>query len=295
MNNRNILNSMLNFRRIKQFSPVKLNLVGLGLFSLICGYAVYISPPNVFEVNIIWAIPLILSAFTLLASQAVQTAIFCRVESLEVPVIWSVWFAAEKAWLNAVAPAKAGTVSAVLLLQKKYAIHWNRYVRFMLYIAANTFVLSLILLVLVLVDFGVLMGLSLSALFFTILALKRVYQVSIFEFVLTSLSLTVQLICLSSGVAFGMLGLDYKIDLNDIAFIGALLNLLSIVSLTPGNFGVREALLAAFSQFTNLDLYEIVQASTVFVFVRLMISLVTATALRGIALRAITSVGRDCP
>jgi hypothetical protein len=61
---------------------------------------------------------------------------------------------------------------------------------------------------------------------------------------------------------------------------GIVLTLLSLVSLTPGNFGVREAVLAAVSPVLPAPLAKIIVASAIFVVARICLTFLIASSLR---------------
>lgn len=258
---------------------------GLVLFAAIVVVAFYRAPPDVSRLRIGWlALAIALSAVGTLI-QGLQNVAFMRQENASASLAWSVWFASEKAWMNSILPAKAGTAGAIMMLHKRHGLSWSRYVRFMVFCSGTNAVASVAALI-VMLSPGIATAL-LAAVAFVILtaALRLVYRLTWgWLYALGVLGL-VNLAVLSAGVGACIRGLGYAAGVSDIAPIGVALNLLSIVAITPGNFGVREAALSLLTPLMPLGFSVVIQGSTCYVFSRLITTLGLATMLRGHALR----------
>src|SRR5690606_7992167 len=90
----------------------------------------------------------------------------------------------------------------------------------------------------------------------------------------------VNMVLLTLGVAGCVVGLGHDIGAADVLKTGATLNALSVVSITPGNFGIRELVLASLRSAVDIDVALILQGSSAYVLLRLVVSLAIATALR---------------
>jgi len=262
-----------------------LHVFGLALFLAILAYAIHKSPPQLGELYFGWFLVAVLAVLLVLCLQIIQTTIFIRVENLQTPWIWAAWFTAEKAWLNNLVPAKAGTASAIALLQLKFGVRWDRYLRFMLYAATLTASASISgVILLARFDWISVVAAIFLYSFVSVLNLQ-LYRLPFRMMFLMSLLGIVQLVILTLGLGACLIGLGYLTEWRDVFFAGISLNLLSIVSITPGNFGIRELVLAWVSQLTQASFSEVIQASTCFVFIRLIASVILAGALRPFALQ----------
>lgn len=269
-------------------SPLRRRLVqgaSFSVFVIILAIAARHAPPNLERVRPAWlAAGFVLAALTTIL-QGVQNDMFLRHEGNPAGIGWATWFAAEKAWLNSILPAKAGTATALVILQRKWGLNWTRYLRFMMLcggVSAVTSVAAMIVLVV-----PTLPASALAALAFTVLtaAIRPIFRLPWGALALLGALGLLNLAVLSGGVAACLYGLGHALHLSSIAAIGVAMNTLALVAVTPGNFGVREAALAMLAPLVALDFGIVVQGAACYVFLRLLASLCIASVLRVALLR----------
>ncbi|HKE49385.1 MAG TPA: hypothetical protein VKB52_15070 [Rhodanobacteraceae bacterium] len=260
------------------------HVLGLAVFAGIAVYAFYRAPPDVSRLKVQWLVFAVVLAGIAMLCQGLQNVAFLRQENAPAKLGWAIWFASEKAWLNSVFPAKAGTAGAIVVLHKKLGIRWDRYVRFMLLCSGTTAVASLAALAVMLLPTVAGIAAAIGIFVVCTAALVFVYKMTWPRLYALGILSVANLAVLSGGVGACLIGLGYPVGIRDIAPIGVVMNLLSIVAITPGNFGVREATLSLLAPVMPLGFSVIIQGSTCYVFSRLLASLGLATALRGYAL-----------
>lgn len=261
-----------------------LNIIGLGTFLIVLGIAIYDSPPNLYEISYGWLGLAAFASTIAVATQAAQSLLFMNAEGVKCSWQWATWFASEKAWINTMLPAKAGTAAAVALLQAKFSVAWSRYLRFLaqctvIAIAATLAGAALLLMNSMsgaLAGTAIFLGASVGSRFF--------YRASIGQTSILAALAVINLLALTGGLVACLVGLGYETSLLGIAPAAIALNLLSVASITPGNFGIREIVLAALSPLIPISFGSVIQASTCYVFIRAMTSFVVATLLRNKAL-----------
>ncbi|HEY9036605.1 MAG TPA: hypothetical protein VIM96_07815 [Pseudomonadales bacterium] len=260
-----------------------LHAVGLLCFAVIIGWAVYRSPPDLFLIKWYWLLAGFLLAGLASAVQGLQMALFLKHEQSVATLRWSFWFTAEKAWMNTVFPVKAGTAGALLLLDRKMGVSWARFVKFMLLCSGLTAGVSIAAALAILPD-AVPVLVPVLVLMLAVLLSRALYPIRWGVLSTLTLLALAHLMLLSLGIAACLAGLGHGSTVIGIVATGVILNLLSIVSVTPGNFGVREVVLTAVAPLLALDFSVIVQGAACYVILRLFASLLIATVLRGGAL-----------
>jgi len=260
------------------------HVIGLVVFAGIALFAFYRAPPDVSRLKVQWLAFAVFLAGLAMLCQGLQNIAFLRQELAPAKLGWAIWFASEKAWLNSIFPAKAGTAGAIVVLHKKLGITWGKYVRFMFLCSGTTAVASIAALIVMLIP--TIAGICAALALFVVCTglLVYVYPLTWPRLYALGVLSIVNLGVLSAGVGACLAGLGYETHFRDIAPIGVVMNLLSIVAITPGNFGVREATLSLLTPVMPLGFSVIIQGSTCYVFSRLLASLGLATALRGYAL-----------
>lgn len=257
-----------------------LHALGLLVFAVVLVVSLLKTPPDLRRLDAQWLAFSAMLATVAIAIQVAQTTIFLRSQSFASNWTWATWFTAEKAWVNSVFPAKIGTAGAIVYLKSALGMEWSRYLRFMLLCAGLATAASAAgMLALLWPGPAGTLG-ALAAYAICALPLRFLYHLRVRHFLVLACLGLGNLIALTLGVGACLLGLGFDGSFSDIAPVGVLLNLLSVVSVTPGNFGFREAILTLASPLLALDFGAVVQASTCYVFLRLLIALVTATALR---------------
>lgn len=254
--------------------------IGLIVFAVVLVFSVRESPPDLRRLEIGWLLVASVMVALTIGLQVFQTSIFLRAEGVAATWTWSAWFTSEKAWMNTVFPAKVGTAGAMLYLDKAHGIDWHRYLRYMLMCGGVTAAASISVASALL--FGGVAGAIAAALVFLIamLVANLAYPLPHGSTLTLAASSVATLATLTLGVGACIRGLGHDGDWHGLLPVGAILNLLSVVAVTPGNFGFRELVLASAAPLLDLDFGVVVQASTCYVFLRLLASLALATALR---------------
>jgi len=253
---------------------------GFAIFAGALAFALHRAAPRIEQIDVVWVIPMCLVVLASLAVQMEQIIVFLRSRGGEETRRWAAWFASEKAWLNVAIPAKAGTIGAVAVIVKRHGLPWTEYVAFMLLCSLLTAAVSLggilflFLNALVALSACLVLGLVLiamprlpgdrgrsSRLYLLILALANLLGISL-------------------GLVSALRVLGIAGEFVELFPAGIALNLLSLASLTPGNFGVRETILAMLSPMLTVTFAEVTLAASLFIIARLAVAFVLATLLR---------------
>lgn len=257
--------------------------LGFAVFAVAIGLALHRAVPRIAEINTDWLLPMFLAVFVSLAVQMEQITVFLRTRGGQESRRWAAWFAAEKAWINVAIPAKAGTVGAVAVMAKRHGLPWTEYAAFMLLsgllTAASSLGGALFLFLDPLIAVGACLAIGLFLMALPSLPGDRGRASRIYLIVLS----VANLMAIALGLVFALRVLGITSEFTELFPAGIALNLLSLASLTPGNFGVREAVLAAIAPLLAVPFSELILGATMFVIGRLGISFLMATALRGVA------------
>lgn len=262
-----------------------LHISGLLLFAIIASYAIYNSPPDLSKIKSTELFAGFLLSALAIYVQGLQISIFLQNEVAAKNPIWTTWIVAEKAWVNSIFPAKAGTMTSLLVMQKKWNISWLDYSRFIFFCGLVTGIISIFsAIILIFPYWSICLAVScILALAISILqkiAYPLSYKNSVYIVGLAILTILI----LSAGIGACIHGLGYTAELKDYIAIGITLNLLSIISVTPGNFGIREICLGLLSPLLPISFEAIIQGATCYVVLRLLASLLIASVTRPIAL-----------
>lgn len=263
-----------------------LQVLGLTVFVVVLFLSLRNSPPDLTRLEAGWLALAVGMASLTITMQVVQTEVFLSRESLRSDWRWSAWFTAEKAWMNTVFPAKVGTAGAMVYLVKAHDLAWHQYLRFMLLCGGITATASLATALMLVLRDGVGVLCAIILLLTSLPFLNVIYRVKAGHLLVLAGSSIVSLVALTVGVGACILGLGHHGEWSSVVPVGALLNLLSVVAVTPGNFGFRELVLATAAPLLKLDFGVVVQASTCYVFLRLLVGLGLATYLRSSSLSA---------
>lgn len=273
-----------------------LHVVGLLAFAAATVYAVRHQPPEMRDIAPGW---LALGSLLALAStflQAIHTHVFLAERPIAGRLLVATWLTAERAWLNTLLPAKAGTLTAMAVISSKLGISMARYVRFAVLSATVTAMISLVGVAALLVQDPWARAAIIASVLLLVPASRWIYPVlpgQAFSLVGSGI---LTLLTISAGISTCIVGLGHaSLTTQDSASIGLVLNLLSVVAITPGNFGVRELLLAAVSPILEVDMAVVLQGSACYVVLRLAASALLAMLLRPRALEALPSNGTPPP
>lgn len=262
-----------------------INVAGLVVFFVALGWALHQSPPRLSEISISWLLYAAVATALALATQAAQTHIFLKAEGIASDWKWAAWFSSEKAWINTILPAKAGTAGALALLRSRFGLSWSKYLRFLLQCGVITVGASAAGASVVIQSAPAASAIAPLLILAAAAASRLIYRSSIFNTALLAVLAALNLVMLAVGLGACLQGLGYAISFSDIVPAAVALNLLSVAAFTPGNFGVREIVLAAITPVLPISFGAIIQASTLYVFIRTITSFILATSLRNSALK----------
>lgn len=267
-----------------------LHATGLALFVVVTGYALYQQPVVLREID-----PLLILAGLLLASaatllQGLHTYVFLGRKAMQGRLLLATWLTAERAWLNTAFPAKAGTIATIAVISGRLKLGMASYLKFSGLSAAITAAISVVGAALLLLDNPWSRIAAVASMGFLLPLSRWVHPVKASELLLLIASAGLNLVAISLGIAVCIVGLGHDpLSLQDAVSIGLALNLLSIVSITPGNFGVRELALALVGPLLGADVEVVLQGSACYVVLRLGASAFIALLLRGKAFSALPS------
>jgi len=256
------------------------HVVGIALFIVLTIYAVRSQPisPQQIDPHLLIVSCLLAAASVVFQSGVVY--VLLPALSLGERSLVAVWLTAEKAWLNSVAPAKAGTIASSAILVRRYGISISSNVRLLVANGAITLCLSCLGALFLLVQPTLAALMAIPILGMLLVAAWYVSGAEIGHIALIAGCASVNMVLLTLGVAGCVVGLGHDIGAADVLKTGATLNALSVVSITPGNFGIRELVLASLRSAVDIDVALILQGSSAYVLLRLVVSLAIATALR---------------
>lgn len=260
-----------------------LTLLGFVVFIAALAFALHRAAPRIDQIDAAWLIPMGLAILASLVVQMEQIVVFLRSRGGRESRQWAAWFASEKAWLNVAIPAKAGTIGAVAVMVKRHGLPWTEYLAFMLLCGLLTAVVSLGGAFFLFLDASLAMA-ACVAVALALVAMPRLPgdrgRASRIYLVLLAFA---NLMVISMGLVFALRALGIYGEFIEVFPVGIALNVLSLASLTPGNFGVREAVLVALSPILTVSFAELILASTAFVIGRLALAFLLATLLRRVA------------
>jgi uncharacterized membrane protein YbhN (UPF0104 family) len=260
-----------------------LGVLGFAVFTAALAFALHRAAPRIEHIDPVWLIPTCLAVLASLAVQMEQIIVFLRSRGLKDSRRWAAWFACEKAWLNVAIPAKAGTVGAIAVMVRRHGLPWTEYLAFLLLCSLLTAAASLGGALFLFLDTKLAIASSI-AVGLALIAIPRLPgdQGRGSRFYLLFLAIA-NLMAISLGLVFALRSLGIAGGFVDLFPAGIALNLLSLASLTPGNFGIREAVLAALSPLLTLTFAQLILAATTFVIARLSLTFLLATVLRNVA------------
>lgn len=213
---------------------------GYGLFGVVVAYAFYHAPDELWKLRLQWVVVAAFAMIVMMIFQTLQVIVFLRIHHVKHGWYWPTLFTVKKGILNAVLPARAGTLVLMHMLTRRYAVKWHQYLRFTLVAASASLVMSALAvawLILVPVQFLFLfLGVALSC--YLLARLFPGYYVG--------RSLT--LLIIASGLFGTMLlafwcvlkGMGISVEFRDASYFAIAVNILAQLPLTPGNMGIRE-------------------------------------------------------
>lgn len=226
---------------------------GYALFGGAIAYALYHAPDELWKLKLQWVVVAALAMLVMMVFQTLQVVVFLRIHHVKHGWYWPALFTVKKGILNAVLPARTGTLVLMHMLTRRYPVKWHQYLRFMLVAASASLVMSALAvawLMLLPVQFlFVFSGVALSC-----YLLSRFFPNSYVERFLT-------LLIVALGLYGTMLlsfwcvlkGLGISVEFRDASYFAIAVNTLAQLPLTPGNMGIREVVTGIVAPYVLLE------------------------------------------
>jgi hypothetical protein len=228
--------------------------VGYALFFVSVAYSVYQAPAMIWNLDLGWlgvVIGLILAMFVI---ELLQFFIFLQKHQIKIDYLIPIRFTTRKSILNAVLPAKTGTLLFLHLITDHYKLSWHEYVQFMITSSVVLlFVSGLAFLGLVLppVYFVIILLISLIGAYLLGRFVKWGYLGQTLPLFLVSIAVYVSRLLIfwallqSSGNSVGF---------TEASYFAIATNTLAQVAITPGNIGIREVLFGLMAPYLSLPM-----------------------------------------
>lgn len=257
---------------------------GYVLFGAVIVYAVLRAPDQVWKIAPAWLILTLCVITVMLLLQWAQVVVFLRAQGVRSGWYWSVNFTVKKGVLNAVLPAKTGTLALMHMLTRHYPVRWHDYLRFSLTAAVASLIISALAMVWLLLSsplFALVLLATLAVCYAASRAVSAFYMTHLPVLLLIGLG---QYSCVLLIFWSILSGLGYVIGFRDASYFSVALNTLAQLTLTPGNIGVREAVMGMLAPYLALPVAVGIIAGGVFHVLR--------TATYGVMLIALNWYGR---
>jgi hypothetical protein len=241
---------------------------GYALFGVAVIYALAHAPDEFWHLDLLGVSIAVGSMPAMMALQSVQVVLFLRGRGVRHGWYWPLLFTAKKGVLNAVLPARTGTLALMYMLTRHYPVKWHQYLRFSLVAAAASLVVSGIAaawLLLSPLQFVLVPPFILATAWGVARGYPDTYFAQMFPLLLVGAGLFLTMLTGFWGV---LLGLGHQIGFRQACYFATVLNTLAQVSVTPGNIGVRELLLGALAPYLALSMSVGIIAGGVFHVVR---------------------------
>jgi uncharacterized membrane protein YbhN (UPF0104 family) len=242
--------------------------IGYLLFGAVVVYALVTSPKELWTIDPWWFVAAFASALFLFLLQHAQVMLFLARMGKPAGTLFPALFTARRSVLNTVLPARSGTLMVLPMLTHHFGVTWQDFVAFMLIGGMASLSVSVIAGVWLMAG---LQGAAVCALVIVALVVLLVRWPPI-RFCVDLPALSVVAVGVYALIALGMYcvlrGLGYSLRFRDVTYLAVLLNVLALLSITPGNVGVRELVLAAVAPTLSLPLTVAILASAVFYIVR---------------------------
>ena len=260
---------------------------GYILFGGVIVYAVFHAPEEVWRIAPAWLILTLCVIILMLLIQWAQVIIFLKAQGVKSGWYWSLMFTVKKGVLNAVLPAKTGTLVLMHMLTRHYPVRWHDYLRFSLTAGVASLIISALALSWLLFPFtlfALLLLATLAVCFVASRVMSAFYMASLPILLFNGLGLYSCVLFIFWSI---LGGLGYSIGFRDASYFSVTLNTLAQLTLTPGNIGVREAVMGILAPYLALPVAVGIIAGGVFHVLR--------TAVYGVMLLVLNWCGRAFP
>ena len=246
--------------------------VGYALFAVAISYGLWRAPAEVWQLRPFWFLSSIATVLLMFFLQQWQVRLFLRAHGAQPEWLYPALFNARKSVLNTVLPARSGTLILLHSLTNQYSIKWHHYLYFSLLASAVSLTVSLLALVWLLWPLGYSIALLLISLALSFL-LARFATFRYAASLPALLFVAVGIFIATVAVFFCLIrGLGHSLNVTEISYFAVTLNALAQVSITPGNVGVRELVMAVTAPYVALPVSVGILASSILLVLRLAVS-----------------------
>ena len=245
--------------------------VGYAAFIAAVVYGVNNAPEAVWRIQPAWLLLAVAVLAVSILFQVTQVVIFLRAHGIEGEWFVATLFTLRKTVLNVLLPARSGTLLVLQTLTGRYPVKWYEYVHFSLVASVASVAVSLA------AAAFVWLGWQAGAAICAVIAVAAVAAARWVR--LRYLDRMGGLLAVAAGMYLSFLagfwglinGLGWDLNLAQAATFAILLNVLALVSITPGNLGVREALLGAVAPLMAVPVSVGILVGACFYVLRLMV------------------------
>ncbi len=253
--------------------------IGYFLFFSLVGYSLYKAPDILWHLDPWWLLLTVAGILVMLVVEVFQFRIFLRHHGMRSSILPPVLFSVKKAILNSILPAKTGTLFLLHTITETYGLKWHSYIRYMLVVTCIMLLVSVIavcalllpawaggaLTAAILLAGGLAGNLSIRGYF------RQMFWLLVVGFSLYGCRLFIfWTILRATGSATG---------LSEAACFAIVTNILAQVSITPGNIGIREAILGGLAPYLSLSLSIGVIVGALFQVLRIVIYAIVMVSL----------------
>ncbi len=219
--------------------------LGYAAFVAAVVYGLKTAPAAAWQIDPAWLALAVVALGLSIFFQVVQAVIFLKSHDVSGEWFVAALFTLRKTVLNVLMPARSGTLMVLRTLTRRYPVKWYQYVHFSL--VASMASLGVSMLAAGFVWLGWFEGLVISIAGIIVTMVVARYARLRYLDRMGGLLLVATGMYLSFLMGFWCLinGLGWNLNLGQAAVFAILINLLALVSITPGNLGVREAMLGA--------------------------------------------------
>lgn len=219
--------------------------IGYAAFVAAVVYGLKNAPAAAWQIDPAWLALAIIAMGISIFFQVVQVVIFLRAHEVSGEWFVASLFTLRKTVLNVLLPARSGTLLVLQTLTKRYPVKWYQYVHFSLVASAASLGVSVVAAAFVWLGWREGLVLSVAGIVATMVIARNVR--------LRYVDRMGGLLVVATGMYISFLmgfwclinGLGWNLNIGQAAVFAILMNLLALVSITPGNLGVREAMLGA--------------------------------------------------
>jgi len=245
--------------------------LGYFLFITAIGYGFFNIPADLWNIKPLWLLLAIINILIIFLCQLLQVVVFLYAHSLKPDFLYISLFTLRKGILNSVMPAKSGTLILAHMLSNHYQLRWHNFLIFTITGGIASVFVSLLGAVWL---FWGLLTLSLVSFFFLLIVifLSRIKMIPYAQTLPTQLTIMlIQFLTILIGFFCILHGIGFNVSFQKSAHFAVVLNLLSQVSITPGNLGIREIVTGAVASLVELPTSVGILAGALFFAIRLIV------------------------